>query len=188
VKASHSGQYDGVKRTVAWEIDRLGPKEAQEVQVEFVARRSGTMTSLITVTDGSGSQTNLSSQTTLAGLAALATDVHGVNGPVAVGETVSLQIRVRNRGSDKASNVTLRISVPNELQFLQATGAAKPVQAGRELRFAAVSTLDARNDTVVTIVLKAVRSGEARLKIQVDADHMNQPLVHEEAIAVITAN
>lgn len=185
ISASDGGQYNAVQRTVAWRIDRmLVPTESHEVSLALSAKAIGVHSGMVTASGPGGRRAAIESRSKVVGLAALSANVDGLGGPVAVGESVSLKLSISNRGNAAAKGVRLRVELPDQLTLAGSEGPAKATVNGSEISFEPLPSVAARGETTLTVVLKAVRAGDARLKVLLDADHMSRPIAREEAIVI----
>ncbi|MBT4867234.1 MAG: DUF11 domain-containing protein [Planctomycetaceae bacterium] len=189
VKATNGGQFNQAQRTVAWQIDQLAAGESQEVGVELAAITKGTQSSRVTAVGPSGGAASVESQTdVVVGSAALSANVTGITGPTPVGETVTLQVRVANRGNEPASGVKVRLQLSEQLTFVTSAGPVKATAANGEVSFAPLQAIGPQKEQTLTIVLKATRPGEARVKVQIDSDQLSRPLTRDDALFIEAAN
>ena len=189
VKATNGGQFNQARRTVAWQIDQLAAGESKDVGVELTAIVKGTQSSRVTAVGPSGGAASVESQTDIVvGSAALSANLTGITGPTPVGETVTLQVRVANRGNEPASGVRVRLQLSEQLTFVTSDGPVKATAANGEVSFAPLQAIGPKKEQVLTIVLKAIRPGEARLKVQIDSDQLSRPLTRDDALVIEPAN
>ena len=189
VKATNGGQFNQARRTVAWQIDQLAAGESKDVGVELTAIAKGTQSSRVTAVGPSGGAANVESQTdVVVGSAALSANLTGITGPTPVGETVTLQVRVENRGNEPASGVKVKLQLSEQLTFVTSDGPVKATVANGEVSFAPLQAIGPQKAQTLTIVLKAIRPGEARLKLQIDSDQLSRPLTRDDALFIELAN
>jgi uncharacterized repeat protein (TIGR01451 family) len=186
IEASDGGQYNAAKRTVAWRVGRLGPRESKSFKVRLLTKTAGTQNSVVRVVDSSGQSVETRSQTKVKGFVALSLDVPAIDGPVEVGQRVAFRVIVRNRGTVAGTNVKIRLTIPEELELVSAKGPTRFRRQGKTLFFAPIATIAGRNQATFDVTLKARRQGDARVLIQIEADQMKRPLNREEAILVLS--
>jgi len=184
VEASDGGQYNERKRTIAWRIAQLGGMQQKSLRVKLVPKSPGSYTSVVRVYDANGNSTEQAMRTEVISYAALDVDISGANGTVAVGEKVTQNIRVRNRGTAAATNIRLKVVVPPQLRILTFSGAQQGVVQNQNVMFAPVAHLDPNTDAEYQVVLQAVQEADARLKVDVQSDEMQKPLSQQEAVII----
>lgn len=186
VEASSGGQYNAGQRTVAWRIDKLGPKETTILKITLRAIAVGTHRSAVKAVEPDGRTTEATSHTEAVGFTAVELDLPPIEGPLDVGETVTTHVTVKNRGSSPATNVQLNLTLPDETELVSVTGPATYTRTGNQLRFQAIPSLTGGEKAVFEVTLKARRSGDARLKAEIQADQMQRPLNQESPILILS--
>ncbi|MGE3315098.1 MAG: hypothetical protein AB7O26_08260 [Planctomycetaceae bacterium] len=186
VEASNGGQYNEGTRTIAWRLDRLAPAEERQLVVKLIPKKTGTLTSIVRAAATGNEVVETTSQTLVEGYASVGVELSSVDGPVDVGETVTLKIVARNRGNSPATSVGVTIEVPEQFKILSAQGPSKHVQSGNEVRFEPIPTVDGRTSAAFDLVLEAQAKGDARVKVQIKGDQLEKPLTREEAIMVLS--
>jgi uncharacterized repeat protein (TIGR01451 family) len=185
VDASDGGQYDPSKRKIAWRIAELPAGASHDLRVKLIARDSGKMASNVVAIDQSGFKVEAESETAVSGFATVSLEVPDVPGAVEIGETVTLKIVVGNRGTAQATNVALKMTIPDELELASIQGPAKYERAGNRLDFSPVASIDDSEPATYEVAFKARRAGDVRLSMEVTADQLSKPLSREEAILVL---
>jgi len=107
--ASQGGQYNDGNRTIAWRIDQMAPGETRVVKSRLVARGVGNQTSTVRLTVPNGEPVEATSQTEVEGFAAMGVDVTGVDGPVDLGEKITLHVNARNKGTVAVTNLVVTV-------------------------------------------------------------------------------
>ena len=184
--ASHGGQFNEGSRTIAWRIDRMTAGETCVVKSKLVPKATGTQTSTVRVSVPNGEPAEATSETVVEGFAALSVDVAGADGPVDVGEKVTLRINARNKGSLAATNVIVTVDIPAEMTILSVRGPGKHTQEGSQLRFGPMPTLEGRTAATCELVLQAKKRGDSRLHVSLRADQIDRPLTREESVLVLS--
>lgn len=185
VKASAGGQFDPNNRTVTWTIAELGPKANQLLQLELLAKAEGPQASQVTAFDPNGSRAVVKSETTVDGYTALRLDVAEYNDPVDVGEQVGLRVVATNRGTRATSNAVVKLTIPEEMEFVSAKGPVDFKRDGQTLTFNPIPSLDARGEMAFDLVLKSAKPGDARLRLEISSDQMAKPLLRDEGIRIL---
>jgi uncharacterized repeat protein (TIGR01451 family) len=186
VGASHGGQFNEGSRTIAWRIDRMAAGETCVVKSKLVPKATGTQTSTVRVSVPNGEPAEATSETVVEGFAALSVDVAGADGPVDVGEKVTLRINARNKGSLPATNVVVTVDIPEQMTILSVRGPGKHTQEGSQLQFGPMPTLEGRTAATCELVLQAKKRGDSRLHVSLRADQIDKPLTREESVLVLS--
>ncbi|HEV7998434.1 MAG TPA: hypothetical protein VGP63_01060 [Planctomycetaceae bacterium] len=184
--ATQGGQYNDGSRTIAWRIDQMAPGETRVVKSRLVARGLGSQTSTVRVTVPNGEPVERTSKTDVEGFAALGLDLTGADGPIDLGEKITLHVNARNKGTVPVSNLMVTVEVPDQLEVVSARGPGKPVQEPGRLKFGPVATLEGRTAAACEIVLAARKRGDSRVRVSIQADQIDKPLAREESILILS--
>jgi uncharacterized repeat protein (TIGR01451 family) len=184
--ASQGGQYNDGNRTIAWRIDQMAAGETRVVKSRLVARNLGNQTSTIRLTVPNGEPVEASSQTQVEGFAALGVEMSGVDGPVDLGEKITLHINARNKGTVAVTNLVVAVEIPDQMEVVSSRGPGKTLQEHGRLKFGPVPTLEGRTSAACEIVLAARKRGDSRVRVSVQADQIDKPLAREESILILS--
>jgi uncharacterized repeat protein (TIGR01451 family) len=184
--ASHGGQYNDGSRTIAWRVEPMAPGETRVVKSRLVARELGNQTSTIRLTVPNGEPVEATSQTHVEGFAALGLEVTGVDGPIDLGEKVTLHVNARNKGTVAVTNLIVTIEVPDQMEVISARGPGKMVQERGLLKFGPVATLEGRTAAACEIQLQTRKRGDSRVRVSAQADQIDKPLAREESILILS--
>jgi uncharacterized repeat protein (TIGR01451 family) len=203
VSATDGGEFNAAKRQVVWNISRLEPGESKKVQVTLSANGRGAQVSVLRAYDNGGASGEDVTTINVAGFAVLSIDVSEIPSVIEVGEGVTLQVHVRNRGTDVATNVRPTIVVPNGLQLVTAKGPGKYREANvatpvgdpgartfrnqHEIQFDPIASLDPRDEVTLELTLQARAAGSGRLQLAVQSDKIPEPIRREELVHVVAA-
>jgi uncharacterized repeat protein (TIGR01451 family) len=184
--ASHGGQYNDGSRTIAWRIDQMAPGETRVVKSRLVARGVGNQTTTVRLTIPNGEPVEATSQTEVEGFAAMGVEVSGVDGPVDLGEKITLHVNARNKGTVAVTNLVVTVEIPEQLEVVTARGPGKTVQEPGRIKFGPVPTLEGRTSAACEIVLTARKRGDSRVRVSIQADQIDKPLAREESILILS--
>lgn len=185
VEASANGQFDPQKRTVTWAIAELGPRQNQLLTLDLMAKTEGPQASEVIAYDPNGTRAVVQSETTVEGYAALRLDVREYAEPLDVGEQLGMRVIASNRGTQASTQVTVKMTIPDEMEFLSAKGPVDYQREGSTLTFSPVASLAAGQELEFELVLKSAKPGDARVKLEIGSDQMAKPLSREEAIRIL---
>ena len=181
VEASDGGQYKPSDRTIAWQFRRLASDETRVLKVKLMPTASGEQRSVVHVIEDAGFESEAVMHTAVEDLITIGLTISQVDGPVAVGERLLFRIEARNRGTAPATNVQLKLTVPEQLKVL-AAGPMKADQLRNLVRFAVVPSIDVDEKVQFSVQLEAAGTGDVRLKAEIQSAEMQQPLTTEEAV------
>jgi uncharacterized repeat protein (TIGR01451 family) len=184
--ATHGGQYNEGTRSIAWRIERMLPNETCIVKSKLIPKATGLQTGSMRVSVPNGEPAEAASQTIVEGFAALGVDVAGAEGPVDVGEKVTLRVNARNKGTIAATNVMVTINIPEQLTIVSVRGPGSHTQSTNQVQFGPIPTLEGRTAATCEVVLQANKRGDSRIHVSLRADQVDQPLTREESVLVLS--
>ena len=185
LEATEGGQYDPARRTVDWPLKKLIPQESKSFKIKLIPRVRGDHLTVVEAADKSGMLSKTSSKFEVSGYALLRMEIPATKGPLEVGDTVSMTVTVRNRGTSNAKNIRLQFKVPMELKLLGIKGPQKFRQIGRTVEVDPVTQIPAGKSISFEVKLRATKSGDSRMGVQIRSDEMKKPLSREEAFLVL---
>jgi uncharacterized repeat protein (TIGR01451 family) len=195
VDASGGGTYNAAKRTISWTIRNLGPDESQSVKVKLRSSGRGTQISVVRASDPSGASGETVGATHVSGVPALSIEIGEIPALIETGETVTLGVRIINRGSDVAGSVLTTVTIPAGMQLVSATGPVDHRETndgagegrGIVVTFSSIARIDPRADAGFELTLRARVPGETRLKIEARCDQMAESVRREEIATIVAA-
>ena len=110
----------------------------------------------------------------------------GVDGPVDLGEKITLHVNARNKGTVAVTNLVVTVEIPEQLEVVTARGPGKTVQEPGRIKFGPVPTLEGRTSAACEIVLTARKRGDSRVRVSIQADQIDKPLAREESILILS--
>jgi uncharacterized repeat protein (TIGR01451 family) len=184
--ASQGGQFSDGTRTIAWRIDRMAPNETRILKSKLIPKATGVQTSTVRVTVPNGEPVEATTETTVEGFAALGVDIAGADGPVDVGEKITLRVNARNKGTIAATNVLVTVEIPEQMNVVSVRGAGTHTQSGNQVQFGPIPTLEGRTLAGCELVLQAAKRGDCRIRVSLRADQVDKPLTREESVLVLS--
>jgi len=101
---------------------------------------------------------------------------------IQTGSQALLTVRIRNRGSEPATGVRLRVELPPELISVETTPQAQT--AANELVFAPITVKPGADETY-TITVRGVKEGQTGVRLKLEAEALGgAPLTKEQEIQV----
>jgi hypothetical protein len=105
---------------------------------------------------------------------------------VEVGGSTRYSIRAQNQGIGSLTNVRLTVTVPEQLDVIDTTPLAR--REGQKLIFEPFE-LQAGRDANYIVRVKAKKSGEARLQVEMTADQLGKtPVKREESTTIFDSD
>jgi hypothetical protein len=113
-------------------------------------------------------------------VADLALDVVDTAGPVAVGQPVTYEIRVRNRGMKSAEAVDVVAFFSDGIEPEKAEGQTHDIQPGMVV-FKPLPTVGANQEKVLKVTARATTAGTHRLRVELRSVAPQTQLSHEDS-------
>lgn len=176
--------WDADRRILSWTLGELPPADTRTLAFEVIPQVPGTHRGNVKVEDATGNRAEAATALQVAGFSSLQVDVDHPQAPVAVGEQVSMRLKVRNDGTAPAELVQAAFEIPEQMQFVSARGPVQFQQVGRFVTFAKIETLPVNGEETFDLVLTAADSGDARVRVHLNSAELEQPLQRDEAVRV----
>lgn len=170
---------------VVWIIDSIAPGTSKDLSVTLIPKVAGDKTSLVNASGTEGSRTAIKAMMSVVGYAAMDFETDHENRPYSIGETISLQMTIKNGGTASARTVATTVTVPEELRFLEASGPARYTRAGNAINFASIDEIPDGRDATFSLTFEAVKKGDARLSLQLQSTDLDKPLIDQVSIRVL---
>jgi len=167
-----------------WRLKELQPGQNVTFNITLTSCTPGCFTNRVTVTDCQGCNGCSEFATRWRGRPALNVCVTETEDMICVGERTSYVINVMNQGSEADNNVVVTVTLPPELKALGGTGEVPAKVDGQTVTFAPLNNLRARQTVSYRVDVEAVKSGDARVQIQVTSDSVKTPIVQQESTVV----
>lgn len=182
--ANNLGQYDSATHSVYWSLAELPAGEKGVVELVTLPVQPGDHTLEVEGRAREGLRDRTTQQVTVEGLAAIMFEVADTADPIEVGGTTSYDIRVVNQGSKAASNVQVKVMVPQGMKVTGATGETRHVVEAEGVIFAPLTKLAPKADSVFRVQLEGTRPGDQRVTVEVTTAEISQPIRKEESTRV----
>ena len=184
--ASHgSVTYEGgmegatvIDNQLRWKITSLTPGAVRQYQFQCRMNSTGTQAFKFDCKGSAAGQTDVALETSVEAIADLVLSIEDPTAPAPIGENVSYQIVIRNRGSKPASDVRAVAQFSNGIEPQQISGHAGKVITGQVL-IEPIARIEAGEEVRMTIVARAETSGHHRFRTEVRSG--DTVLVAEEA-------
>lgn len=182
--ANNLGEYDAATHSVYWSLAELPAGEKGVVELVTLPVQPGDHTLEVEGRAREGLQDRTTQQVSVEGLAAIMFEVADTADPIEVGGSTSYDIRVVNQGSKAASNVQVRVLVPQGMKVTGATGETRHVVEAEGVIFAPLAKLAPKADSVFRVQLEGTAPGDQRIAVEVTTEDISQPIRKEESTRV----
>lgn len=196
-QASDNGTLTGTSAAV-WRLGDIPPGTSKVLKLNTRAERTLERGS-ISVTAGSGeapsprdAQAGLNSvkadaTVSIQGQPALLLELADPAESVPVGRRAGYRITVKNQGTGPAKNVKVTAIVPDEYANVKGSGANREAvkPEGNKLFFPPVKEVAPGGSATFTIEVEGAKAGDARVRVELLADHTTKPLSEEQSTKVV---
>ena len=172
---------------VRWTIQQLPPQEAVSFTVQLRPMQAGTVEHVVTAIAGT-TVARARATTQVLGAAGLLLVVVDTDDPVLVGQDTRYHLIVRNQGSAAATNIRLRVQVPEEFAITRVQGPSDHQRDGQKILFEPLH-LPPNTDRIYRIYVRALKPGVVRLRVEMTADQLPAgPVRAEESTTILDAS
>ena len=187
--ATMGGKYDKATHTVTWLINRLGPGLQEQLQLELMPTQAGNMESVVTIMENVGIQREgYVSTTVVEDLHNVSATISQLDGPVPMGEPFGFTINIDNRGTADATDVSLRIELPEEIRVIGAGSQelrARKLLDGNTVQYDVIHRIEPNRKQSFELKLqgqKPIRNGLVKALVQYK--QMSDPLIVSESVTI----
>jgi uncharacterized repeat protein (TIGR01451 family) len=182
VSASAGGRREG--REVRWSLGTLPPGGRWTAQVVLRAAAAGEVVNRATATADRDLKAEGQAATVFEAATGVTLDIDEQDDPVEVGAETKYTVTVVNQGAGPVTRLALRATVPEQLEVTGATGPSAFRREGRQVVFGPI-TLQPRDEKVYEVLVKALRPGDVRFRVDLTADQLTAGPVHREESTTI---
>jgi len=168
---------------VQWNVGNLAPGARQSRVVVLLAQAAGEVTIRATAKADRGIQTSGEMKTMFQGAAGLTGRLTDPD-PIAVGQEGTYKFVVKNTGTADATEVKVTAIVPVQFQIGETKGASNARVDGDKVYFEPI-TLKAGQEATYTISVKALKAGDVRFRVDLEAKELASGPVREEESTTI---
>jgi uncharacterized repeat protein (TIGR01451 family) len=178
--ASDGQSYDAKKNCVTWQLAGLSPKEEQFMQLQCKLNKPGPNSMQLTAETVAGDLSDMKTiQTNVVAIADLKLTVADPKGPFPVGETAIYEIRVTNRGTNRAENIQIVALFSEGIEPTEAEGNQYTIRDGR-VSFKPIRNIAAGAEVVMEIHAQASQPGTHVFRAEVVCQELDIKLAAEE--------
>lgn len=188
VSATNGGRYDAQQRTVSWHLPHLDPNETESLKIRVTPKSIGSHAGSVQVTEGNRKGASTDYQFRAIGAANLGIEFSDKAEAYSKGEQFTTRLVIRNKGSGAASSVSIRLTVPPELQFVSVRGPVNHTTSGRDILFEPINEIGGQGNVHFDLTLKAISAGDSTLQVELQSDQFKKPINHEEPLVIFGSN
>ena len=167
-----------IDNQLRWKIASLTPDAVRKYRFKCRMESTGTQNFQFDCKGSAAGQTDVALDTSVEAIADLVLSVEDPTAPAPIGENVTYQIVIRNRGSKPANDVRAVAQFSHGIEPQQVSGHAGKVITGQVL-IEPIKRIEAGEEVRVTIVARAETGGHHRFRTEVRSGET--VLVAEEA-------
>jgi uncharacterized repeat protein (TIGR01451 family) len=182
--ASDGGRHDFAAHTVSWFLGEIKPGETHEVKLEVQAVNPGEFKHKASAIGAHNLCADSELATRVEGLSALMLEMVDTDDPIEVNSETAYEVRISNTGSKLESDIKLVATIPDKMEFKNATGPVRYHEEGKTIIFDPLDKLAPKADAVFRINVKALDQGIVRFKIQMTSTNLTEPVIKMEATRI----
>ncbi|MCC7086929.1 MAG: DUF11 domain-containing protein [Pirellulales bacterium] len=177
--SSNGGQFVAEQHKVVWTIPSLRSGGQQEFEVQCILNSPGSNRLQVVALAASDLSDTTAMSTNVEALADLKLEVSDPRGPVPVGESVPYEIRIRNRGTKAAENVSVHGFFSGGIEPQSAEGGLHELVPGQVV-FKPIASITPGAEVVLKIQAKAEQAGNHVFRTEVNCPAIGMKLAAEE--------
>ena len=104
--------------------------------------------------------------------------------PILVDETTCYRIRITNQGTAPDTGIRVVANFPRQLEPVSVSGTTKGSIAGQTVTFDVYEQLDCQECIEYQITVRAMETGDARVRVELHSDLLVEPVTEEESTYV----
>lgn len=179
VRGSSGVQAGAGRATFA--LGTIAPEQSREFSVTLTTSTAGQIRAVGRVDAYCAEPVQTACTTEFEGIPAILLELVDLVDPVEIGTETTYVVVVTNQGSAPGNNIDVRAQLPDELEFVSASGATEANVRGQTITFDPVRTLAPKATAQWRIVARAVGEGSVRFALEMDSDEFEQPVQETEA-------
>jgi len=186
VSTNNSGHYDQTRNAVIWNLEQLPAGEMGRAQFTAIPNSMGDFAINAKARADRDLAAEQDHKLLVEGFAALHFGVMDQIDPIEVGDETTYTINVENQGSKTASNIQFVAVVPEGMEPISGNGNAPAIIRGQQIVFQPIAKLPPKATTSLQVVVRGIRPGDQKLRVQMQSDDIPNPVIKEESTRVYT--
>ncbi|PQO44672.1 DUF11 domain-containing protein [Blastopirellula marina] len=176
---SEGGKFDPVGNKVVWNIGALEAQAARPLKVDCTLMVGGNNTILASCKSTDGLMASQNVTTMVESVADLKLYVNDPKGPAPVGEEVTYEFRLDNRGTKAAEGIEVTVQFSQGIEPTQVNGGQATIDAGQVI-FSPIQSLGPDKSLVLKVSAKALTAGSHSFRAEVRCREPVTKLASEE--------
>jgi uncharacterized repeat protein (TIGR01451 family) len=177
VSATQGGRVKGSK--VVWDLGAFSAGAQAKLSMCFEASDAGTGATKVTARAKCADDATGSAATALKGIPAVLLEVVDTEDPVSVGENETYIITATNQGSAPDSNIRITCALPENVEFVSATGSSNHKVDGNMVTFDPLASLAPGAEASWRVVVRSKGAANARTKVVMFTTELGETPVEE---------
>jgi uncharacterized repeat protein (TIGR01451 family) len=186
VEANNHGSYDASQHAVYWSLEELPAQKTGDVQLVMIPTEAGDQRIRVEGKAQQGLADSREETITVEGVSALSFQISDLADPLEVGGEATYEVRIVNSGSKSAGNVQVSVTLPPEMQPIDATGPTTSKSKASPIVFEPITRLAPKEEKVYRIRAQATGAGDLRIRVQLTSDELKQAVTQEESTQVFS--
>jgi uncharacterized repeat protein (TIGR01451 family) len=178
--ASGGGKHDAREGRVSWSVGSLAPGAERVFEMDAELHSAGDNRMQFTAAADGDLSAAATSTTRVEAIADLKLEVRDPQGPIAVGDEASYEVRIHNRGTKAAEGVDLAIFFSEGLEAVSADGGPHDIGPGQVI-FQPIAALAPNDTAVIHVRARAEAAGNHVFRAEVVCESLDTKLATEEA-------
>ncbi|HZZ77550.1 MAG TPA: hypothetical protein VFE62_03470 [Gemmataceae bacterium] len=182
--ASNGGTYAAGE--VTWNVGTLRPGQQVALDLVTECQKATPVAQLVTSITADGNyREDRVSKLQIDGIAAIQMKMADDVDPVEVGKNAVYRLTLTNTGSAPATKIVVKGTASDILDIVDATGPTKGAVAGKVVTFGVVDMLQPNQKIVFTFQCKALKTGDARFRVEYTSNLNETPIREEEPTMLV---
>jgi len=182
VKADANGTVSGNK--VTWNLGALKPNDSRTVTVTMRPTVAGALQTSASAQGACATAVTDSCSITIIGVPDIGTALSDDDGVVLVGDNHTFSYEVENQGQVDLTNVTVRLSLSDGLQYVSTTAASQPKSSGKTVEIN-LGTVKPGQKVSFNVVAKGTAAGEQGIDSETRSDQLKRVVKNDEQVTYI---
>ncbi len=167
-----------------WTVNEIKPGEKVSFSLTLTTCTPGCYTNNVGVTTCEGCCASSCVTTLWRGKPAFNMCICDTNDPICIGECTSYCVTVVNQGYEADDNVKLVLRFPAEVVPVSTSGDNPGTISGNTVTFGPVNNFGAHQSLKFWVDAKGVKSGDARIVVELTSNTVQTPIVQQESTIV----
>ena len=167
---------------VTWRFAKLAANEAKTVKLALRGDRIAKVTNRATAQGVCADAVSAEASSEVAGIPAILLEVIDLEDPIEVGQEAVYVITATNQGSLPGTGIVIRCTLEENMAYVSSSGATIGTAEGTDkIVFAPLASLAPGAKAEWRVVVKAIKAGDVRFKLDMTSEQLSRPVTETEA-------